>query len=45
MSYCNQCISDAICTDCKNNKIVDSEGKGCIYNCDEVTRGYIFFNY
>ena len=34
MSDCNKCISDTICTECKNN-IIDSEGKGCIYNCDE----------
>ena len=29
MSDCYKCISDEICTECKNNKILDSERKGC----------------
>ena len=30
MLECNLCISDKIRTECKNNKIIDSEGIGCI---------------
>ena len=34
MTDCKLCTSATICTECKNNKFLDSDGKGCHYNCN-----------
>ena len=39
MSDCFKCIFNEICSECKNNKILNSERKWCINNCDEINNG------
>ena len=44
MSDCATCSSANICTKCKNNLFLDSDGKGCIDDCATKDSASIFIS-